>query len=76
MKATLRRRAYREAAVLLETGMDAYDLPPDLSEKDESLMREFIRIEIVKMLRRHGEPRRGSFEWLKKQRFGESGPHD
>jgi hypothetical protein len=58
MKAELRRRAYREAAALLGVDMDASNLPLDLSEKDESTIREYIRIEIVAMLRRHGTPRK------------------
>lgn len=52
MKSELRRRAYAEAAALLEVDMDGADLPYDLSEKEESQMREFIRNEIVAMLHR------------------------
>lgn len=50
----LRRRAYDVAAKCLEVDMDRGDLPEDLSEEDESTMREFIRNEIVAELRRKG----------------------
>jgi hypothetical protein len=57
MTRKLKRRAYLEAAELLACGMDAYDLPPDLSEEDESTVREFIRIQIVAELRKRADPR-------------------
>jgi hypothetical protein len=52
MKASLKATAYREAAALLEADMSAADLQcdVDLSEKDASAVREFIRNDIVDML--------------------------
>lgn len=51
MKRSLKSRAYLEAASILENTMDAYDLPQDISEAEESEMREFIRVQVVKELR-------------------------
>jgi hypothetical protein len=58
MRPELRRLAYREAAALLAADMDSADLPADLSEEDESRVREYIRLQIVAMLERHGRPRK------------------
>jgi len=52
----LRVRAYYEAAELLERAMDGSDIvsnhDPDLTEEEESLVREYIRDEISAQLRR------------------------
>ena len=54
MKVELKKRSYREAAELLRNRMDMADLPDDLSEKEESEMREFIRNKICDDLRKKG----------------------
>lgn len=51
-KIELEKRAWREAAALLENEMDAVDLAPDIGLFQEDDMREFIRVEIVAHLRR------------------------
>ncbi len=50
MKTLLKKRAFVEAAALLENAMDKSDLPDDLTESEEEQMREFIRKEIVNEL--------------------------
>jgi hypothetical protein len=57
MTPALIKRAYLEAAALLAADCDSADLPLDLSEEDESLVREFIRNEIVAELRASAERR-------------------
>jgi hypothetical protein len=57
MTPALIKRAYEEAAALLAADCDSADLPLDLSEEDESLVREFIRNEIVTELRASAERR-------------------
>jgi hypothetical protein len=51
MTPALIKRAYEEAAALLAADCDSADLPLDLSEEDESLVREFIRNIIVRDIR-------------------------
>ncbi len=55
MKLALKKRAYEEAAALLETEMDRIDMPEDLNAIEESEMREFIRVNIVAGLRAKGQ---------------------
>lgn len=54
MKRALKKRAYREAAALLRSDMDAVELPDDLTEEEESEMREFIRREVADQLAAKG----------------------
>jgi hypothetical protein len=60
VKRDLIKLAYREAAALLHSDCDAADLAcdddPKLSEEDMSLVREYIRKEIVDLLNRRGTP--------------------
>jgi hypothetical protein len=48
----LRNQAYEEAAALLENGASDMDLDETQSQEDESYVREYIRVEIVKLLRK------------------------
>jgi hypothetical protein len=48
----LRQRAFAEAAALLVKDASCVDLGDDLSEEDEEFVREYLRIEISKMLRK------------------------
>lgn len=59
MRAALKRRAYRFAALLVARDMDNVDLPADdLSEEEETQMREFIRVNISDQLYAKGrEPK-------------------
>lgn len=54
IKRDLRRRAFDEAAALLAADMDDADLQceVELSEDDASKVREYIRTEIVSVLKR------------------------
>lgn len=54
MNHKLIRRAYDVAAELLECDMDDVELPSDLSEAEESEMREFIRKDVVAWIRTRG----------------------
>lgn len=55
MKPALIRRAYLESAAWLEVDCDRCELPGDLTEEEEEEVREFMRVEVVKVLRALGE---------------------
>jgi hypothetical protein len=60
MKPELRRRAYIEAAELLET--EWLPVPVD---RDGKAVRAFIRTKIARMLRQRAKPRRNSIEYAR-----------
>jgi hypothetical protein len=55
MKRGLKRQAFNEAAALLEAEMSSVELQcdMDLPEDDAEDVREYIRVEIVQLLRKH-----------------------
>lgn len=60
MRPELKRKAYIEAAELLET-----EWLPIPVRKDDKAVRKFIRTEIAQMLRRRARPRRDSIEYAR-----------
>ncbi len=53
-KRELQKKAWRLAAVLLETDMDSVDMDSDMSEEDGEYVREFIRTKVVACLEKRG----------------------
>ena len=50
----LRNMAFQEAAALVKDRASRIDLDPSLSPEDEAAVREWLHIEIPKLLRVHG----------------------